>query len=104
LILLIDRGDCTFGTHSLSSSVTLFIASIDHLMLLAVVQKVRLAQDKGAVAAIIVDNIDEPGLPFMADDGTGMYTILLISSFFPPPPFLLVMLGEQQYMYDNLPF
>jgi hypothetical protein len=35
------------------------------------VQKVRFAQDYGAIAAIIVDNVNEATLPFLADDGTG---------------------------------
>lgn len=46
-IYVIDRGGCTF------------------------VSKVRAAQIAGARAVIIVDNIAESYLPFMADDGTG---------------------------------
>lgn len=47
VILLVDRGNCTFVT------------------------KVQHAQDAGAHACIVVDNKDEPGLPYMADDGKG---------------------------------
>eukprot|EP00808_Paulinella_micropora_P010849 g70477.t1 len=47
LIMLIDRGECMFVT------------------------KVRHAQEAGAQAAVIVDNVDESSLPYMADDGTG---------------------------------
>jgi hypothetical protein len=47
LIVMVDRGDCTFVT------------------------KVRNAQTAGAQAVIVVDNVDEPNLPYMADDGTG---------------------------------
>eukprot|EP00457_Paulinella_chromatophora_P002326 gb/GEZN01002330.1/.p1 GENE.gb/GEZN01002330.1/~~gb/GEZN01002330.1/.p1 ORF type:complete len:776 (+),score=60.83 gb/GEZN01002330.1/:50-2377(+) len=47
LILILDRGDCTFVT------------------------KVRNAQIAGAQAVIIIDNVAETQEPFMADDGTG---------------------------------
>eukprot|EP00808_Paulinella_micropora_P012397 g77477.t1 len=47
IFLMVDRGSCTF------------------------VEKVRHVQQVGGHAAIIVDNVDEPFLPFMADDGTG---------------------------------
>eukprot|EP00808_Paulinella_micropora_P010848 g70476.t1 len=47
LILLLDRGDCTFVT------------------------KVRNAQIAGAQAVVIVDNVAESEEPYMADDGTG---------------------------------
>eukprot|EP00457_Paulinella_chromatophora_P001943 gb/GEZN01001946.1/.p1 GENE.gb/GEZN01001946.1/~~gb/GEZN01001946.1/.p1 ORF type:complete len:563 (-),score=46.57 gb/GEZN01001946.1/:995-2683(-) len=47
VFILVDRGACTF------------------------VEKVRHVQKVGGHAAIIVDNLDEPYLPFMADDGTG---------------------------------
>jgi len=43
----VDRGTCTFVT------------------------KVRNCQDVGAKAVIIVDNVDESTLPYMADDGNG---------------------------------
>jgi len=46
-IVMVDRGDCTFVT------------------------KVRHVQDAGGSAAIIVDNVAETFLPYMADDGTG---------------------------------
>ena len=47
LVVMVDRGNCTF------------------------VQKVRNAQNVGAAAVIVVDNVNEAGIPFMADDGTG---------------------------------
>eukprot|EP00808_Paulinella_micropora_P012929 g15301.t1 len=47
LFFMVDRGDCNF------------------------VEKVRHVQSIGGHAAIIVDNLDESNLPFMADDGTG---------------------------------
>ncbi len=46
-IVMVDRGTCFF------------------------VSKVRNAQNAGATAVIVVDNIDETVEPFMADDGTG---------------------------------
>lgn len=46
-IVMVRRGDCTFAT------------------------KIRHAQDVGAKAVIVVDNVDENTLPYMADDGTG---------------------------------
>eukprot|EP00456_Euglypha_rotunda_P062039 TRINITY_DN5202_c0_g1_i22.p1 TRINITY_DN5202_c0_g1~~TRINITY_DN5202_c0_g1_i22.p1 ORF type:complete len:366 (+),score=29.69 TRINITY_DN5202_c0_g1_i22:86-1183(+) len=47
VILMVDRGDCTFVT------------------------KVRNAQNAGAQAVVVVDNVAETVLPYMADDGTG---------------------------------
>ena len=47
MIMVVERGGCTFVT------------------------KVQHAQDAGANACIIVDNKDEVGLPYMADDGKG---------------------------------
>jgi hypothetical protein len=46
-LVMVDRGDCFFVT------------------------KVRNAQNAGASAVIVVDNVDEFFEPFMADDGTG---------------------------------
>lgn len=47
LVVMVDRGDCTF------------------------VKKVKHLQNAGAIAAIIVDNKDEPLTPYMADDHSG---------------------------------
>jgi len=47
VVLMVDRGTCTFVT------------------------KVRQAEETGAAAVIIVDNKDERYLPYMADDNTG---------------------------------
>lgn len=46
VIVIVDRGECTFVT------------------------KVKNAQAVGASACLVVDNIDEEYLPYMADDGT----------------------------------
>lgn len=47
VIAVVHRGECTFVT------------------------KVRHVQEMGAQAAIIIDNIPERGIPYMADDGSG---------------------------------
>lgn len=47
VVLLVDRGNCTFVT------------------------KVQQAEDTGAAATVIVDNREERYLPYMADDGHG---------------------------------
>lgn len=47
VIVIVDRGNCTFVT------------------------KIRHCEQVGANAAIIIDNIDEDRIPYMADDGSG---------------------------------
>jgi hypothetical protein len=44
------------------------------------VQKVRNGQDAGAAAVIVTDNVDEPGLAIMTDNGSG-YQIVIPSVF-----------------------
>eukprot|EP00457_Paulinella_chromatophora_P002143 gb/GEZN01002147.1/.p1 GENE.gb/GEZN01002147.1/~~gb/GEZN01002147.1/.p1 ORF type:complete len:777 (+),score=18.07 gb/GEZN01002147.1/:24-2354(+) len=69
IILLIDRGSCMFVT------------------------KVRHAQNAGAQAAVIVDNLEEGFLPFMADDGTGNDIVI---------PSMLISMKSGQAIKDAL--
>lgn len=68
-IVMVDRGECTF------------------------VQKVKHAQDAGANAVIVVDNVEETNMPFMADDGSGVSVSI---------PSILVHKSDGQKIKDSL--
>jgi len=69
LIIMVDRGNCTF------------------------VSKVRNVQTSSGVAVIIVDNVEETWLPYMADDGTGADISI---------PSMLITMDDGQLIKDSI--